>query len=643
MRLRGPDGDWLPLAEEIGRGGEGTVYALRDRPDVAVKVYRSAMTADRCDKIVAMARLAEPDLLDRAAWPTGLAVDERGKPRGLLMPRIADHREIHLLYSPRSRKSLFPRADFPFLVLCGIDLCRAIGLVHRTGCVIGDVNHASTLVSARGTARLIDCDSFQVPAGHRLFPCEVGVDIFTPPELQGRSFAEVRRSVSHDAFGLAVLLFLLLFQNRHPFAGRFLDEGDMTIGRAIAEGRFVFGAAKERHRMVPPPHSVPLDSMGPAVAALFERAFALPAEGTTRPGPREWEAALATFSSELVVCDANGAHAFHRSNAECPWCRVERSSGVLLFAPAQAFDASEPPFDIDAAWRAVEAVDAPPAAELPPEPEDFTAEPSPDVRRKRRRLRRKRSLGWSIVVLSAAAPLLLPGFGLALPAAFVALIAFFLLARARDARSVVEAERVLEQAELEWYAALARYRELSEATAFHAARREAETARDRLRQQPEERRRGLEQLKEGLETRAFRHFLESRRIATEGIRGLAGERVAHLAAFGVETAWDIQEGRLLAVPGLDQPTTDQLLDWRRTVEGIFRFAGATLDATDVEALDRGLYKDRQAFRRSLAEAPARLRELRARNLAERPAAMQDLDWTVRQVARSRADLAHIRH
>lgn len=52
-----------------------------------------------------------------------------------------------------------------------------------------------------------------------VFHCDVGVPLWTPPELQGRDFRGLTRTKNHDRFGLAVLMFQLLFMGRHPFAG----------------------------------------------------------------------------------------------------------------------------------------------------------------------------------------------------------------------------------------------------------------------------------------------------------------------------------------------------------------------------------------------------------------------------------------
>ena len=57
------------------------------------------------------------------------------------------------------------------------------------------------------------------------YRCPVGKPEFTPPELQGRLFAHLDRAPEHDLFGLAVLIFQLLMEGTHPFAGVFLGHG----------------------------------------------------------------------------------------------------------------------------------------------------------------------------------------------------------------------------------------------------------------------------------------------------------------------------------------------------------------------------------------------------------------------------------
>ena len=275
------------------------------------------------------------------------------------MPRVDGHKDIHTLYSPRSRKAEFPAADWRFLVRAAANTARAFAAIHECGCVIGDVNHGGVCVSDKATVRLIDCDSFQVTVGTRRFLCEVGVPTFTPPELQGKPFRGVARSPNHDNFGLAVLIFHLLFMGRHPFAGRFLGRGDMSIEKAIAEFRFAYGADRAVFRMEPPPNvpSVAIASQG--VASLVERAFSRGGvRDGGRPAAREWVSCLDGLERQLKTCHVNSSHHYVVGLDHCPWCRLEAATGAVLFS----FVIKSAPTgggDIAALWAGIVAIPHP--------------------------------------------------------------------------------------------------------------------------------------------------------------------------------------------------------------------------------------------------------------------------------------------
>src|SRR5437763_1646239 len=104
-------GQPVRLGARLGAGGEGSVHEVLGRPDTVAKIYHKPLTADRAQKIVAMASLASAELQKTTAWPSGLVLADGQVPRGLLMPKISGCKDIHKLYSPKSRKSEFPAAD----------------------------------------------------------------------------------------------------------------------------------------------------------------------------------------------------------------------------------------------------------------------------------------------------------------------------------------------------------------------------------------------------------------------------------------------------------------------------------------------------------------------------------------------------
>ena len=116
----------VKLGKELGRGGEGAVFLVNGAPDLVAKVYLKPPSAARIDKLRSMARGASPDLLKVAAWPTELLLDEGGQPRGFLMPRVNGREDLHQLYTPKSRRRIFPKADFRFLIRVAANLARAL-------------------------------------------------------------------------------------------------------------------------------------------------------------------------------------------------------------------------------------------------------------------------------------------------------------------------------------------------------------------------------------------------------------------------------------------------------------------------------------------------------------------------------------
>jgi DNA-binding helix-hairpin-helix protein with protein kinase domain len=332
QRFADTSGQPIRVGARLGAGGEGSVHEVDGRPDTVAKIYHKPLTPERAQKIVAMASLSSPELQRATAWPSGILLADGHTPHGLLMPRVAGCKDIHKLYSPKSRKSEFPAADFRFLLSVATNVARAFAVVHQNHCVIGDVNHGSITVAQNATVKLIDCDSFQIAVNGHTYLCEVGVPTFTPPELQGRPFRGIARTANHDSFSLAVLIFHLLFMGRHAFAGRYLGRGDMPIETAIQQFRFAYGADRKLTQMEPPPYVPSLASMSPAIATLFERALSRQAtNGHARPSPSEWIAALDAAAHQLVRCKREPTHYYVTASSSCPWCEVEHRTGVVLF------------------------------------------------------------------------------------------------------------------------------------------------------------------------------------------------------------------------------------------------------------------------------------------------------------------------
>lgn len=298
--------DRFSVAELIGKGGEGEVYTIKERSGLAVKIYNSSLRAKREGKVRAMVGEGLAVKTELVAYPGEVVTDNRGNFLGFVMRLVSGYRPLHELYSPKSRQRHFPKSDYRFIVHAALNVARAVGKVHQTGCVIGDLNHSGVLVAQDATVALIDADSFQFSLNGKLFPCVVGVPDFTPPELHGKNLASVERTIDHDNFGLAVTIFHLLFMGRHPYAGRYKGP-DISIGEAIAQNRFAFSLTRQAAtQTTPPPGALTLDIFPDAISRAFERAFGL--TPSARPSALDWIHALNTLEGSLNHCSKVKTH-----------------------------------------------------------------------------------------------------------------------------------------------------------------------------------------------------------------------------------------------------------------------------------------------------------------------------------------------
>jgi DNA-binding helix-hairpin-helix protein with protein kinase domain len=594
------------LGRCLGRGGEGAVYSVPIRPGFAAKIYARTPDGHTSRKLGAMVQLATEQLACFAAWPQNLLVDPRmGNVVGFLMPRVDGHREIHALYGPTDRKTAFPDASWAFLVRVARNVAAAFDTVHQHGHVIGDVNQGNVVVSRKATVRLIDCDSFQITHLGRTYPCRVGVPLFTPPELQGQRLEGVVRTPDHDRFGLAVLIFQLLFMGRHPFTGRH-PERTVTVETAIREGLFVFGREATRQGWQPPPFSLRLRDIPAPLAHLFERAFAREAtQGGPRPTAAEWAGALDALEARLVTCGDDPRHVHARVNGSCPWCLIEGDGGPSFFflPPGAAPDA----FDLAATWRAIEAVQSPGPAALPSPP--APVEPA--------------SPGLSTLVLQALRGLLglLPSPGSDLGR----------VETERRARAIAAEEENLHRLGGQWES-------LCGDAGFAARRRDLEIAKVALEGRVTLEEREWAELTERFRQTQLPPHLRTFALEFARIPGLGPAELAHLASRGVTTAADITPERLMAIRGIDLDLVRGLLLFKGVATRTFTFEPVTgIPGKDRRALEDSQRKRRETLLKTLGAGPLELARLRRETLAWRDVLGRALDETHRRLAQLRAE------
>jgi DNA-binding helix-hairpin-helix protein with protein kinase domain len=630
------------LDQEVGRGGEGSVWSIDGHPSVVAKFYHKGLAHDRAQKVEAMCRLKSDSLLRIAAWPTTiLKPSASGSPQGLLMPRISGYQEAHLLYTPKSRRTSFPEAQLPFILHATVNIARAFATVHEADQVIGDVNHGNLLISRDATVALIDCDSFEINDGKRIYPCLVGVPTYTPPELQGQSFGGVRRTKQHDTFGLAVLIFHMLFLGRHPFAGIFRQgTADKTIEDAIREYRFAYLPDPRVTEMFPPPSMLTLAEFPREIGQLFIRSFSQ--EGSTghRPSAHEWIAPLESLARNLKRCVVNETHHYFQALASCPWCRVEQAFGRAMFGIKIIIGGGEH-FDIGAVWAQIESVRSDEQSLTPPSTSSFTRICTLDPRivevKKERRLRRL--LGAGAILLAVI--VVVPGWTSALPSILILVLGIATMAKLWHSgqESVRSFTRARKNAAHGFNSAMRRWFELqSPPTAFSGIKQRLQMERDEFVRLPAVKAQRLAELNSGLRQKQLTRYLEQHRIEDASIPGIGSGRKTLLRCYNVEDASDVELSRL-NIKGFGPSLKSALLAWRISVEKRFVFdPNAGIDPTDLRMLEQELAQKRSALIQSLTSGSQQLRQVLLPWQIERSKLVTSLETLARRFAQAEVDM-----
>ena len=274
----------IEVAELLGEGGEGQVYAINQNPELAVKIYHEHRkpSGTMAEKLSAMEDIRldfsnkPPTRLPRVAWPTKIIKQKQGSQvTGIVMPMVDRSQTTpmsHIL-NPTIRKNSLPQHGITEpefrqkQLVIAQNIIIAIKAIHRSGVVIGDVNDENILVNpATGEISIVDCDAFQITdlQNKKIHHCRVGREQFTAPELlnqlaRGRcnsstcinrrekgehkpEYSCLKRQTEHDMFGMGVILFKLFMNNAHPYNQKNdpSGQGEFTLKNLISSRSYPY-------------------------------------------------------------------------------------------------------------------------------------------------------------------------------------------------------------------------------------------------------------------------------------------------------------------------------------------------------------------------------------------------------------------
>ncbi len=556
------------------------------------------------------------------------------------MPKFQGVQPLHILYSPAHRKQEHPDKAWTFLLCVARNTAAAFAGIHKHGHVIGDVNQGNVLVGNDGKVVLIDTDSFQIDARGTTHLCQVGVSHFTPPELQGvASFDERPRSPNHDNFGLALLIFHLLFGGRHPYSGVPLtpQAGD-SIEKDIQAFRYAYASDGQRRGVAPPPQSIRVSVVPDAIQAMFTFAFTENGAVTSRPTAHQWVTALDDLLRQVKQCSTTRMHTYPGHLLRCPWCELE-DQGIVYFLDVSdgAREGANGTFVLAKVWAVIESV-PPPKTVAIPNIQSIAVTPAPlppgisDA---------GTIFAWRAVIAVVAIGLLaiVPvAFWLILGGAFVAWIVVGNFGEEERRLERKKRRAALDVAEQGYEQILSRIRIEASPDAFLKKREYLVQLRNELLRLPEREKTDIDNLHRTAEARQKHQFLERHFIDDASIHGVGPAKKAALRSFGIETAADITWARVIAVKGFGEVLTRSIVNWRVTCEKTFVFnPNLTLTEADKNAVRLKIATRKREIEMALTSGASELQRLRNEVCGKSNVLGPSLQTASKTLAQARAD------
>lgn len=643
MLLYSASGQQLRLGKELGKGGEGSVFTIEGVNHLVAKVYHKAQDGSKQSKLRHMTTQRDEQLQKYTAWPQDTLHAKVGGPVvGFVMAKVSGMTPIQTLYSPAHRKQEFPERAWDFLVYVARNTAAAFNILHQHGTVLGDVNHGNAYVGHNAAVTLIDTDSYQIQQGSTLHLCEVGVSHYTPPELQGASFKGLTRTKNHDSFGLALLIFHLLFGGRHPYAGVPQKDGvGDSLEDNIRQLRFAYSKTASQRFLTAPPNSLSLSLVPPTMANMFEAAFTEDGRRGLRPTAKQWLAELDKLRNSLRKC-SNSMHVFSNHLHACPWCSLE-AQGVVYFLAASVFAASPPgqkPTKIADIWLAITKIQ---------EPESLTV-PSSSLfmaQVKGRPLppgvvgNQVRVFG-TMGVIAGLMSLFVALQGPLLPYLVVG-AALIAITWQYKTGGYIEERRAREDARASsasmWSKAVDNLKLEADPTQFHRKKDalcQLKTEFDALgsREQKE-----IAALSQNIEKKQRTRYLEGFFIDRANLPGIGPAKRAALSSFGIETAADVEWNRVRRIKGFGDVLTRTLVDWRKSLERNFRFnPNQAVTQNDINNVRRKVQARGQEIEQQLRAGLTELQQFTTRQDAALRRHLPVVQHAAKQLAQAEADL-----
>src|SRR5262249_19718168 len=136
-----PAGQPVRLAEEMGKGGEGSVYAVAGRPPECAKIYARPPDDATANKLLVMVEFPPDDPTwasqqhHSIPWPQAVLYHDRARsaPAGFVMPRVdpARFRSVLSYTTPEDRGTVLGgKVSWKLLYFAARNAASAVAAIH---------------------------------------------------------------------------------------------------------------------------------------------------------------------------------------------------------------------------------------------------------------------------------------------------------------------------------------------------------------------------------------------------------------------------------------------------------------------------------------------------------------------------------
>lgn len=201
----------IKLEKKFASGGEGFLYET-NTPYVA-KIYKKENnTRRKYEKIKLM--LSKKITYEGICFPIVALYNAEKEFIGYLMPK-AKGKELQksIFIKPLFQKNFPDWKKRDTVELC-ITILNKIKYLHDRNIIMGDINPSNILVVSPTEVYFVDTDSYQIED----FPCPVGTNNYTAPEIQRKHFSDFLRTEGNENFAVATLLFMIMLPGKPPYS-----------------------------------------------------------------------------------------------------------------------------------------------------------------------------------------------------------------------------------------------------------------------------------------------------------------------------------------------------------------------------------------------------------------------------------------